>query len=125
MRQSWFVCVAAVAAGLVLPVSASAQVTAVNGRIAFDVCEYNTTIGQTTCDIWTMNPDGSGQTNITNTPDVNEYDPAWSADGTRIAFVEGFFFVGFNRLLAMNADGTNVVPIIDAAREPVRSVVVA
>ena len=112
MKQSLCVWVAAVAAGLMLPASASAQVTAVNGRIAFNVCEYNSTIGFTTCDIWTVNADGSSQTNLTNTPDVNEIDPAWSADGTRIAFVEGFN--GVNRLLTMNGDGSNVVPVLDA-----------
>jgi len=114
MKQPLCLWVAAVAAALVLPVSAMAQVTAVNGRIAFNVCEYNSTIGDRTCDIWTMNPDGSDQTNITNTPDLNEFSPAWSADGTKIAFVEGF--TGVNRLLAMNADGTNVAPILDAPR---------
>jgi dipeptidyl aminopeptidase/acylaminoacyl peptidase len=102
---------AAVAAALVLAASATAQVTAVNGRIAYSVCEYNSTIGFTTCDIWTINPDGSGETNLTNTPDVNEFDPVWSADGTKIAFVEGF--TGVNRLFAMNDDGTSVVPILD------------
>ena len=39
-----------------------------------------------------------------NTPDLIEVDPAWSADGTRIAYVEGS--VGFNRLMVMNADGS-------------------
>jgi Tol biopolymer transport system component len=111
MKHSISLWLVAVAAGLVLPATATAQVTAVNGRIAYNVCEYNSTIGFTTCDIWTVNPDGSGQTNLTNTPDVNEFGPAWSADGTRIAFVEGFN--GVNRVLAMNGDGTNVVPILD------------
>jgi Tol biopolymer transport system component len=79
---------------------ATAQ-TSVNGQIAFNVCEFGT-FGFT-CDIWVMNSDGSEQLNITNTPDVNETDPAWSADGTRIAYVEGE--IGFNRLAVVNADG--------------------
>ncbi len=111
MKHSLCVRMAAVAAALVLAASATAQVTAVNGRIAYSVCDFNSTIGFTTCDIWTINPDGSGETNLTNTPEVNEFDPAWSADGTKIAFVEGF--TGVNRLFAMNDDGTSVVPILD------------
>lgn len=115
MKQSLLtVCVAAIAAGLVLSGPATAQVTAVNGRIAFSVCEYNSTVGDTTCDIWTMNPDGSDQTNLTNTPTVNEFDPTWSADGTKIAFVEGSN--GVNRLRAIDGDGTNVASIVDSPR---------
>lgn len=37
-------------------------------------------------DIITMNPDGSNIINITNTPDSNEKDPAWSLDGQTIVY---------------------------------------
>jgi NADH dehydrogenase FAD-containing subunit len=37
----------------------------------------------------------------TNTPDANEQGPAWSPDGTKIAFVEGV--IGFNRLMVRSA----------------------
>ena len=33
--------------------------------------------GGTGLDIWVMNADGSGATNLTNTPDVYEFEPAW------------------------------------------------
>jgi TolB protein len=33
-----------------------------------------------------INPDGSGQANLTSTPGEAEYFPTWSPDGTRIAF---------------------------------------
>jgi hypothetical protein len=33
-----------------------------------------------------MNRDGSGQKNLTNTPDNEEYDPAWSPNGFEIAY---------------------------------------
>jgi hypothetical protein len=32
-----------------------------------------------------MNPDGTGQTNLSRNP-ANETQPAWSSDGTQIAF---------------------------------------
>src|SRR5207249_5876407 len=37
-------------------------------------------------DIWVMNPDGTAQVNLTNTPDVNDTLPSWSPDRTRIVF---------------------------------------
>jgi hypothetical protein len=42
--------------------------------------------GQPCTDIWVMDADGSNQTNLTNTPDTNEGQPAWSSDGTEITF---------------------------------------
>src|SRR3990172_8944581 len=36
-------------------------------------------------DIWVMNPDGSGQTNLTNNPD-DDIVASWSPDGRQIAF---------------------------------------
>lgn len=45
-----------VAAGLSLALSApvGAQVTAVNGKIAYTASDYNPDVGQSTCDIWVM-----------------------------------------------------------------------
>lgn len=37
--------------------------------------------------IFVMNPDGTGQTNISNSTNSNDRLPAWSPDGTKIAFV--------------------------------------
>jgi len=58
--------------------------------------------------IYTMNPDGSDQTQVTSgtTDDVC---PTWSPDGSRIAFTsnrDGFF-----QIYLMNADGSNQVRI--------------
>jgi Tol biopolymer transport system component len=49
-------------------------------------------------DIWMMNPDGTGQTNLTNTPDYQEYDPELSPDGSEVAFIS-------NRPETGNLDG--------------------
>jgi TolB protein len=38
-------------------------------------------------DLFRMPDSGGVPENMTNTPDIDEFDPAWSSDGTRIAFV--------------------------------------
>ncbi len=71
-----------------------------NGKIAFTrftgSCE----------NIWVMNADGSGQTNLTNSDsDSDEFTPSWSPDGTKIAFDR--FSGGINQIWVMNADGSS------------------
>jgi plastocyanin len=73
--------------------------TNANGQVAFDeqlCCSF---------DIWVVNADGSGLTNLTNTPDAAENAPAWSPDGTKIAFVRD------SDIWVMNADGSNQVDL--------------
>ena len=36
--------------------------------------------------IWLMRPDGTEARQVTNTPDTNHYNLAWSPDGSRIAY---------------------------------------
>ena len=55
-------------------------------------------------EIYVMNPDGSGQTNLTNHP-AADTDPAWSPDGTRIAFTSERD--GNPEVYVMNADGSD------------------
>lgn len=83
-----------------------AQVASINGQIAYTQCEESSIpFSPDQCDIWVMNSDGSGQTNLTNTTDRNEVGPAWSPDGLRIAFFEGWSTYTLN---VMNADGSNM-----------------
>lgn len=87
-----------------------AQVTSVNGQIAFTQCDYNTEVGDQTCDILTMNADGGDPTNLTNSPTVSETNPVWSLDGARLAFVSDIG--AFNQdIWIMNADGSNPVRV--------------
>jgi dipeptidyl aminopeptidase/acylaminoacyl peptidase len=75
------------ASGL-LPTEPSAQTTSPEGKIVFvrPGTEPSDCFGNPCADIWVMDADGTNQTNLTNTPDTNEGQPAWSSDGTRIAF---------------------------------------
>ena len=54
-------------------------------------------------EIYSKNPDGSDEVNLTNDP-AEDTDPAWSPDGTRIAFVKAS--EGHDNVWVMNADGT-------------------
>jgi Tol biopolymer transport system component len=69
-----------------------------NGRIAF-----STDIGPNP-QIFTVNPNGTGETQITNASQGHAFAPEWSPDGTKIAF-EGDI-TGHHQIYIMNADGS-------------------
>jgi Tol biopolymer transport system component len=79
---------------------AEAAFPGANGTIAFT--RYLTVDGQTSSDIYTIEPDGTGLTQLTT--GGGSRDPAWSRDGRKIAFVRGP--AGAEEIYVMNADGS-------------------
>jgi Tol biopolymer transport system component len=74
-------------------------------RIVFDRCAAN-------CDVYSIAPDGSGLTNLTNTPSAAESEPAYSPDGRRIVFRSSS--PGKLELETMNPDGTARVAVTNS-----------
>jgi Tol biopolymer transport system component len=95
---------AAVLCTCALPATAGAAGTASNGRIAFGASS-----GPGTGDIVTVKPNGKGWTNLTPGDHPPYCSPAWSPDGTKIAFIEeGAAVTGQVLLRVMNADGSGM-----------------
>jgi Tol biopolymer transport system component len=75
------------------PIGTPSAVTSLSGRIVFD--NYD--------DVWSINADGTDLTRLTRSP-WHEFDPAWSPDGTRIAYRSEP--QDYPQLWVMNADGS-------------------
>jgi Tol biopolymer transport system component len=74
-----------------------------NGKIAFvSTRDYATG----SYEIYTMNANGTSQVNISNNP-AQDTSPAWSPDGTKIAFQSDRDASGKFEIYVMNADGSN------------------
>src|SRR5947208_6174677 len=80
---------------------ASATFPGTNGKIAFGY--FTALFLRRPSQIFTIDPDGANRTTLTSGRGPKA-EPAWSADGTRIAFVQ----IGARRtrLVTMNADGS-------------------
>jgi dipeptidyl aminopeptidase/acylaminoacyl peptidase len=79
-----------------------AATTHVNAKIAFNSNRDGND------EIYVMNADGTGQTRLTNNA-ASDFEPAWSPDGTKIAFNRGF------DIFVMNADGSEPTRLTFAA----------
>ena len=66
-------------------------------------------------EIYVMNADGSGLTNLTNSPGYDGY-PRWSPDGRRIAFVSNRH--GGADIFVMNADGSGLTNLTNTPSSP-------
>src|SRR5215216_982713 len=103
-------CVAAVATLLAVSKEAESTFPGKNGKIAFVSTRHTKTESG---DIYTMNPSGTAVERLTNHPE-QDFEPAWSADGSKIAFMSYRHSGGSGsvyRLYTMNARGTSVEPL--------------
>ncbi len=86
-------------------------------RLAYSVSHKSTLpSGASEGDIWTVNVDGSETTRLTFDRESDEFDPAFSPDGSKVAFVSGTPG-GPNasrEILVMDADGSNVTNLTAA-----------
>jgi len=105
------------------PVSApmpkeSMNLRAIPFKIVHETCRR--TKDKENWELCIMNADGSGQTNLTNTPDVDEMYPHVSPDGTKICFVtdEGRDSKTVRHVYYMNLDGSQRVHVAAHARDP-------
>ena len=64
-------------------------------------------------EIYVMDADGGNRENLTNHPGY-DYDPDWSPDGTKIAFVSDRSDV--SQIYVMDANGTNPIRLTDGPR---------
>jgi Tol biopolymer transport system component len=82
--------------------AASASFPGENGRIAFTIANHGG------FDVYSMQPDGSSRLRLTTNPQEDST-PAWSPDGTRIAYDAATGGTASRDIFIMNANGTHRV----------------
>lgn len=101
--------VVALTAPLIAQVNpAAAVVPGANGRIACEGGRVLPGASTTNPEVFTINPDGSGEMVLTDFPG-RDGDPSWSPDGRTIAFES--FRSGGSEVWTMNADGTGLTQL--------------
>jgi Tol biopolymer transport system component len=81
----------------------------INGKLMFvDVTKFDWQLN-----VVTINPNGSGVVNLASKTGQNA-DPAWSADGKHIAFIQGAACCYWN-IWTMNADGSHLKQITNSS----------
>jgi Tol biopolymer transport system component len=92
---------------------ASAGFPGRNGKIAF--------VNSDLYDVVTVNPDGTDLTNITQVtgPSGDDIAPAWSPDGTKIAFASNRDGGGDSEIFVMDANGSNITQLTNNAVEDI------
>lgn len=90
---------------------ADAIVPGPNGRIAFESNRGGNN------NIYTMNPDGSVQKNLTPATRSSDVFPAWSPNSKKISFTSDRAEAGNPDVYTMNADGSGVTRLTDAPGE--------
>jgi TolB protein len=88
---------------------ASAAFAGANGKLAF-FSTRGSAPGSPSADIYLIRTDGSAETNVTPTSAL-EVDPAWSPDGSRIAFVRQSGSGADRDLYLMYPDGSGVTRV--------------
>jgi dipeptidyl aminopeptidase/acylaminoacyl peptidase len=65
--------------------------------------------------VFSMNADGSGQLDLTNTKEpVINFEPAWSPDGTKVAFMRQGLTPSEQDIWVVDANGTNAVDLTNS-----------
>ena len=106
MRRPLVITLVALAVLAAIPaVPAMAAFPGRNGRIVFQRFDAANGLGE----IHTITAAGKGDLNLTGTPAIEDRDPAWSADGERIAFRR--YGAGADQLWVMDGDGGGLVVV--------------
>jgi TolB protein len=92
-----------------LALAAPAAFPGANGRIAFERFD-NSNPPNYFADIFTLNPDGSGQLNLTPGPGNDAKAPRWSPDGQKLAFECSNPSIEAH-ICTMNGDGTAIADL--------------
>ncbi len=106
---------AGLALGITLGVAATAQATfpGANGKIAYTLFDA----ANQRPNVFVINADGTGATNLTGGASAGGTNPEWSPDGSRIIFATSTR--GDSEVHAMDPDGSNRVMLYQGGRSPV------